>query len=155
MGGGGLFGANTNTPTSTAFSGFGASSSGSAGFGAFKPAVSAFGAPAVTSSGGLFGSTSQAPSGGLFGATPGATTLGGFGATATPFGSTTTPFGAQASVSGTTIKFTPPTGTDTMMKSGGQQNINTRHQVRRCKNNKSSILIAFLLEIVYNLHERV
>lgn len=127
--GGGLFGSSTNPPTSSNFGGFGASSSGTSGFGAFKPAVSAFGAPAVTSSGGLFGSASQPAAGGLFGANTGTTTLGGFGASSTPFGSTAAPFGAQSSVQGTTVKFTPPTGTDTMMKSGGQQNINTRHQV--------------------------
>ena len=34
----------------------------------------------------------------------------------------------QAAV-GTTIKFAPIQGTDTMMKSGVQQNISTRHQV--------------------------
>ncbi len=33
---------------------------------------------------------------------------------------------------GTTVKFNPPTGTDTMMKSGGQQSINTRHQCITC-----------------------
>jgi hypothetical protein len=37
-------------------------------------------------------------------------------------------FGQQQSSIGTTIKFNPPTGTDTMMTSSGQQSINTRHQ---------------------------
>ena len=34
----------------------------------------------------------------------------------------------QEQLSGTTVKFTPVTDTDTMMKSGVQTNINTRHQ---------------------------
>jgi nuclear pore complex protein Nup98-Nup96 len=67
--------------------------------------------------------------GGLFGAP-----IGG-AAAAPPFGSAgATPFGQQqqAAPVGTTIKFNPPTGTDTMMKSGGQQSINTRHQCITC-----------------------
>jgi hypothetical protein len=39
-------------------------------------------------------------------------------------------FGVQQQAAvGTTIKFAPIQGTDTMMKSGVQQNISTRHQV--------------------------
>ena len=38
-------------------------------------------------------------------------------------------FGQQQAAVGTTIKFAPIQGTDTMMKSGVQQNISTRHQV--------------------------
>ena len=34
---------------------------------------------------------------------------------------------AGAAPVGTTIRFNPPTGTDTMMKSGVQSNINTRY----------------------------
>ena len=61
----------------------------------------------------------------------GATTGGAFGATT---GTTSTAFGGggfgqQQQVSGTSFKFSPVTGTDTMMKSGVQTNINTRHQV--------------------------
>jgi nuclear pore complex protein Nup98-Nup96 len=45
------------------------------------------------------------------------------------FATTAAAFGQQQSPVGTTVKFNPPTGTDTMMKSDGQQqNINTQHQ---------------------------
>jgi nuclear pore complex protein Nup98-Nup96 len=54
------------------------------------------------------------------------------GQTASPFGTTAGAFGQQQSPVGTTVKFNPPTGTDTMMKSGGQQSINTRHQCITC-----------------------
>ena len=38
-------------------------------------------------------------------------------------------FGAAGvAPNGTTIKFNPPNGTDTMIKGGVSQNINTRHQ---------------------------
>jgi hypothetical protein len=37
-------------------------------------------------------------------------------------------FGASASGGGTTVKFNPPAGTDTMSKSGVTTNIITRHQ---------------------------
>ena len=144
---GGLFG----TPQSTAPTGFGATGFGqqaqTTAFGssgsAFKPAGGGFG---TTQTGGAFGATPAA--GGMFGAntsqantTFGATT-GGFGSstTATGFGSTpsTNTFGnatagfgqQQQQVNGTTVKFQPVTGSDTMMKSGVQQNISTRHQVR-------------------------
>ena len=36
----------------------------------------------------------------------------------------------QPKVNGTTVKFQPVNGFETMMKSGVQQNISTRHQVR-------------------------
>ena len=36
--------------------------------------------------------------------------------------------GAATATSGTTVKFTPPAGTETMLKGGNQQNMNTRHQ---------------------------
>ena len=36
--------------------------------------------------------------------------------------------GATAATSGTMVKFTPPAGTETMLKGGSQQNMNTRHQ---------------------------
>ena len=38
----------------------------------------------------------------------------------------------QQQVVGTTIKFNPPTGNDTMMKSGTQQSIQTRHLCITC-----------------------
>ena len=104
---------------------------------AFKPAGSAFGAPSVTSSNSLFGSTTSQPTtSGLFGSS----SLSFGGAASTPFGAASTPFGQQQqqqqqqqqALVGTTIKFNPPTGTDTMMKSGSQQNINTRHQCITC-----------------------
>ena len=37
-------------------------------------------------------------------------------------------FGAAQATNGTTIKFNPMAGQDTMMKGGVSQNINTRHQ---------------------------
>ena len=40
--------------------------------------------------------------------------------------------GAGQQVVGTTIKFNPPTGNDTMMKSGTQQSIQTRHLCITC-----------------------
>lgn len=40
--------------------------------------------------------------------------------------------GQQQQVVGTTIKFNPPTGNDTMMKSGTQQSIQTRHLCITC-----------------------
>ena len=36
--------------------------------------------------------------------------------------------GGATNVNGTVIKFNPPAGTDTMMKGGVSQNMNTRHQ---------------------------
>jgi nuclear pore complex protein Nup98-Nup96 len=84
----------------------------------------------VTSSGGLFGTTTSQPaSSGLFGSP----SLAFGGAASTPFGAAAAPFGQQQQAPvGTTVKFNPPTGTDTMMKSGNQQNINTRHQCITC-----------------------
>ena len=83
----------------------------------------------------MFGAnTSQANT--TFGATTGgfgsSTTASGFGSTpsAGSFGNATAGFGQQQQVNGTTVKFQPVTGSDTMMKSGVQQNISTRHQVR-------------------------
>ncbi|XP_062344221.1 nuclear pore complex protein Nup98-Nup96 isoform X5 [Cinclus cinclus] len=129
---GGLFGSTTfNQPatssTSTGF-GFGTSTGTS---------NSLFG---TTSTGGsLFSSQSNAfaqnkPAGfGNFGTS---TSSGGlFGTTNTasnPFGSTSGslfgPTSFTAAPTGTTIKFNPPTGTDTMVKSGVSTNINTKHQ---------------------------
>ena len=80
-------------------------------------------------------STSQAN------ATFGATT-GGFGSSTTSFEFRSTPstgtFGSamadfgqqQQQVNGTTVKFQPVNGSDTMLKSGVLLNVSTRHQVR-------------------------
>nr|XP_014352655.1 PREDICTED: nuclear pore complex protein Nup98-Nup96 [Latimeria chalumnae] len=129
---GGLFGSSSFTQpatssTSTGF-GFGASSgtsnslfgSSTAGGGLFSSQNNAFSQNkpggfgtfgTSTSSGGLFGTTSTASN--PFGGTTGSL----FGSTG--FGSTT---------NGTTIKFNPPTGTDTMVKGGVSTNISTKHQ---------------------------
>uniref|UniRef100_A0A667YSH9 Nuclear pore complex protein Nup98-Nup96 n=1 Tax=Myripristis murdjan TaxID=586833 RepID=A0A667YSH9_9TELE len=132
---GGLFGSSTFTQpvtssTSTGF-GFGAASGTSTslfgstntgtGGGLFSQQNSAFGAnkPASfgsfgtsTSSGGLFGSTNTTSN--PFGGTSGSLFGGsGFSATQQP---------------GTTLKFNPPTGSDTMVKGGVTTSINTKHQ---------------------------
>ena len=139
------------TPQSAAPTGFGATGFGqqaqTTAFGssssAFKPAGGGFGTPQTggafgatpAGGGGMFGAnTSQANT--TFGATTGgfgsSTTASGFGSTpsAGSFGNATAGFGQQQQVNGTTVKFQPMTGSDTMMKSGVQQNISTRHQVR-------------------------
>ena len=85
----------------------------------------------MTSSNSLFGTTTSQPTtSGLFGSS----SISFGGAASTPFGAASAPFGQQQQPAqvGTTIKFNPPTGTDTMMKSGSQQNINTRHQCITC-----------------------
>ena len=105
---------------------------------AFKPA-GGFGSTntgfggTTTTGGGMFGASTSQPnqSFGGFGAT--STGAGAFGSTA---GANTSAFGGgggfgQQQVSGTSVKFNPVTGTDTMMKGGVQTNINTRHQVRK------------------------
>ncbi|CAB1316396.1 unnamed protein product [Coregonus sp. 'balchen'] len=121
---GGLFGSSTfsqpvTSSTSSGF-GFGASSGTSTslfgstntgGGGLFSQQSNAFGA-AKPASFGTFG-TSTASSGGLFGTT-----------NSNPFGGASTSlFGAsgftqQAAQPGTTVKFNPPTGSDTMVKGG-------------------------------------
>ncbi|XP_063162102.1 nuclear pore complex protein Nup98-Nup96 [Candoia aspera] len=129
---GGLFGASTfsqpaTSSTSTGF-GFGAStgtSSGlfgtaSAGGGLFSTQSNAFAQSKPVGFGNFGTSTS---SGGLFGTTN--TTSNPFGGTSgSLFGSTSFP----TVPTGTTIKFNPPTGTDTMVKSGVSTNISTKHQ---------------------------
>ena len=83
----------------------------------------------------MFGTSQSQPNQSFSGfGTNTATTAGTAFGTATPqmnFGANTTQgaFGQQQQVNGTSIKFAPPQGSDTMMKSGVQQNINTRHQV--------------------------
>ncbi|XP_045080240.1 nuclear pore complex protein Nup98-Nup96-like isoform X4 [Coregonus clupeaformis] len=131
---GGLFGSSTfsqpvTSSTSSGF-GFGASSGTSTslfgstntgGGGLFSQQSNAFGA-AKPASFGTFG-TSTASSGGLFGTT-----------NSNPFGGASTSlFGAsgftqQAAQPGTTVKFNPPTGSDTMVKGGVTASINTKHQ---------------------------
>uniref|UniRef100_A0A8C7HTA5 Nuclear pore complex protein Nup98-Nup96 n=1 Tax=Oncorhynchus kisutch TaxID=8019 RepID=A0A8C7HTA5_ONCKI len=133
--GGGLFGSSTfsqpvtsstssgfgfGAPSGTSTSLFGSTSTGGGG-GLFSQQSNAFGA-AKPASFGTFG-TSTASSGGLFGAT-----------NSNPFGGASTSlFGAsgftqQAAQPGTTVKFNPPTGSDTMVKGGVTTSINTKHQ---------------------------
>ncbi|KAM9319705.1 LOW QUALITY PROTEIN: nuclear pore complex protein Nup98-Nup96 [Gastrophryne carolinensis] len=129
---GGLFGTSTfsqpaTSSTSTGF-GFGASTgttnslfgSTNTGGGLFSSPNNAFG-QTKPSTFGTFGTSTS--SGGLFGNTQ---------TTSNPFGGTSgNLFGAStfsAAPSGTTIKFNPPSGTDTMAKGGVTTNINTKHQ---------------------------
>ncbi|XP_071392478.1 nuclear pore complex protein Nup98-Nup96-like isoform X2 [Centroberyx affinis] len=143
---GGLFGATQNKPGGL----FGSStfsqpvtSSTTAGFG--------FGAAGGTSTS-LFGSTNTGTTGGLFSQQNNAfgankpASFGSFGTSTSSgglFGSTNTasnPFGgtsaslfggsgfSAAQQPGTTLKFNPPTGSDTMVKGGVTTSINTKHQ---------------------------
>uniref|UniRef100_A0A673ZEP6 Nuclear pore complex protein Nup98-Nup96 n=1 Tax=Salmo trutta TaxID=8032 RepID=A0A673ZEP6_SALTR len=133
--GGGLFGSSTfsqpvtsstssgfgfGAPSGTSTSLFGSTNTGGGG-GLFSQQGNAFGA-AKPASFGTFG-TSTASGGGLFGAT-----------NSNPFGGASTSlFGAsgftqQAAQPGTTVKFNPPTGSDTMVKGGVTTSINTKHQ---------------------------
>lgn len=97
----GMFGATTNT-------GFGAQAKPAFGFGATSTSNSLFGQPQAqpTQTSSLFGQpTVQAtPSTGtgLFGSSSFGSTMGAFG-------------GASAGTTGTTIKFNPPAGTDSMV----------------------------------------
>ena len=108
-------------------------------------------APGNTSATGLFGESPNQTAlgtGGLFGANISQVNAS-FGETTGSFGSSTTAFGfgstqstgsfggaianfgqQQQQVNGTTVKFQPVTGSDTMMKSGVHLNVSTRHQVR-------------------------
>uniref|UniRef100_A0A6I8SCP2 Nuclear pore complex protein Nup98-Nup96 n=1 Tax=Xenopus tropicalis TaxID=8364 RepID=A0A6I8SCP2_XENTR len=128
---GGLFGSTTfNQPATSSSSsgfGFGASTgttnslfgSTNTGSGLFATQSNAFGQAKPTTFGNFGTSTST---GGLFGNTN----------TANPFGGTSASlFGAStfsAAPTGTTIKFNPPSGTDTMAKGGVTTNISTKHQ---------------------------
>ncbi|NWX05403.1 NUP98 protein, partial [Caloenas nicobarica] len=129
---GGLFGSTTfNQPatssTSTSF-GFGTSTgtsnslfgTTSTGGGLFSSQSNAF-AQNKPAGFGNFGTSTS--SGGLFGTTN--TTSNPFGSTS---GSLFGPTSFTAAPTGTTIKFNPPTGTDTMVKSGVSTSINTKHQ---------------------------
>uniref|UniRef100_UPI0037E718FF nuclear pore complex protein Nup98-Nup96 isoform X2 n=1 Tax=Semicossyphus pulcher TaxID=241346 RepID=UPI0037E718FF len=140
---GGLFGSSTfsqpaTSSTSTSFgfgapSGtttnlFGSTATGTTGglfsqpnnaFGANKP--TSFGKVSLTSCPPGFGTSTS--SGGLFGSTN--TTSNPFGGTASLFGGS----GFSATQQpGTTVKFNPPTGSDTMVKAGVTTSINTKHQ---------------------------
>ena len=132
---GGLFGA-PQPAASTGFGGgFGATSSFGGATSAFKPAGAIAGGFGATSTGGFGGAASTA--GGMFGTTASQPnqSFSGFGTntmtSSTTFGQPQAggAFGQQQAAVGTTIKFAPIQGTDTMMKSGVQQNISTRHQV--------------------------
>ncbi|KAF8794857.1 Nuclear pore complex protein Nup98-Nup96 like protein [Argiope bruennichi] len=144
---GGLFGSATPASgtglfgqPSTAFGTPAATSTGGFGFGATSNTGGLFGSatPSTQSSGGLFGNTSTSAFG-----TP-RPTFGGFGSSTTGtglFGQNTSTgtglFGSTGGFSataptGTTIKFNPPTGTDTMMKGGVSTSIGTRHQCITC-----------------------
>ncbi|RMB89601.1 hypothetical protein DUI87_34024 [Hirundo rustica rustica] len=129
---GGLFGSTTfNQPatssTSTGF-GFGTSTgtsnslfgTTSTGGSLFSSQNNAF-AQNKPAGFGNFGTSTS--SGGLFGTTN--TTSNPFGSTS---GSLFGPTSFTAAPTGTTIKFNPPTGTDTMVKSGVSASINTKHQ---------------------------
>uniref|UniRef100_A0A8C1UTE4 Nuclear pore complex protein Nup98-Nup96 n=1 Tax=Cyprinus carpio TaxID=7962 RepID=A0A8C1UTE4_CYPCA len=108
------FGATSGTSNSL----FGSTNTG--GGGLFSQQNNAFGAnkPATF---GTFGTSTS--SGGLFGTT---------NTTSNPFGGTSgSLFGSSnftAAPPGTTIKFNPPTGSDTMVKGGVTTSINTKHQ---------------------------
>ncbi|XP_061596390.1 nuclear pore complex protein Nup98-Nup96 isoform X2 [Cololabis saira] len=131
---GGLFGASTfsqpaTSSTSTGFgfgpasgtstSLFGSTGTGTSG-GLFSQQNNAFGANKPTSFGSFGTSTA---SGGLFGST---------NTTSNPFGGSNSLFGGSGFSAnqqpGTTVKFNPPTGSDTMVKAGVTTSINTKHQ---------------------------
>uniref|UniRef100_A0A803TMV9 Nuclear pore complex protein Nup98-Nup96 n=1 Tax=Anolis carolinensis TaxID=28377 RepID=A0A803TMV9_ANOCA len=109
------FGFGTSTGTSTGL--FGTASTGG---GLFSSQNNAFAQNKPVGFGNFGTSTS---SGGLFGTT---------NTTSNPFGGTSGSLFGSASFTavptGTTIKFNPPTGTDTMVKSGVSTNISTKHQ---------------------------
>lgn len=111
----GLFGNQQPAPTNTSGGLFGASGSA---FGQNKPAFGGFGSN--TSGGGLFGQSTMF---GQTNQTPAGTT--------SLFGGATSSFGGAATT-GTTIKFVPVTGTDTMMRGGNSTTINTRHVCITC-----------------------
>lgn len=148
----------TSTPSTGGLFGTTTPSTGTSMFG--QPST-AFGQPASTS-GGSFGFGSTSTTGGLFGTNTQSTqssslfgntatsafgtprpTFGGFGTTTAGtslFGQSTSTgtglfggsTGFSSATNGTTIKFNPPTGTDTMMKGGVSTNISTRHQCITC-----------------------
>ncbi|XP_029303435.1 nuclear pore complex protein Nup98-Nup96 isoform X3 [Cottoperca gobio] len=121
------FGAATGTSTSL----FGNTGTGTSG-GLFSQQNNAFGANKPTSFGKVslpscppgFGTSTS--SGGLFGSTNTASNPFGGGAVSSLFGGAG--FTAAQQQPGTTVKFNPPTGTDTMVKAGVTTSINTKHQ---------------------------
>uniref|UniRef100_H3CQG4 Nuclear pore complex protein Nup98-Nup96 n=1 Tax=Tetraodon nigroviridis TaxID=99883 RepID=H3CQG4_TETNG len=131
---GGLFGSSTfsqpaTSSTSTGF-GFGAASGTS---------TSLFGNSGTGTTGGLFSqqnnafSANKPTSFGSFGTSTGTGGLfGSANTTSNPFGGTTSLFGnsgfSATQQPGTTVKFNPPTGSDTMVKAGVTTSINTKHQ---------------------------
>ena len=144
-----MFGAPQQSTASTGFgtaggfgqqptTAFGSSSSAFKPAGGFGATQNTFGSTPQAAGGGMFGSTNTSQANQSFGAGGGfgATTTSGFGTnTNTGFGGATAGgFGAAQQVNGTTVKFQPVTGSDTMMKSGVQQNISTRHQVKNFTN---------------------
>ncbi|XP_071485377.1 nuclear pore complex protein Nup98-Nup96-like [Diadema antillarum] len=155
----GLFGANPSTSSAGGlFGGGGTGSFGqSAGFSfAAKTTNSSglFGGTSTSTGGSLFSTPSSSTSFGggsafgggskpLFGGgTSGTSLFGQSSASSTPFGQTSTQsggglfgssgtgglFGATQQ-NGTTIKFNPVSGTDTMVKNGVSTNVTTKHQV--------------------------
>uniref|UniRef100_A0A1B6CZW3 Nuclear pore complex protein Nup98-Nup96 n=2 Tax=Clastoptera arizonana TaxID=38151 RepID=A0A1B6CZW3_9HEMI len=118
----GLFGSQQNaTTTGTGLFG----SSGTSAFGQTKPTFGAF--SSSTSGGGLFGQQPQTQSPSIFGQTASTGTTNLFGSS-TGFGSTI----GVSGTTGTTVKFSPVTGTDTMIKNGVSQPISTRHHCITC-----------------------
>ncbi|XP_067347794.1 nuclear pore complex protein Nup98-Nup96 isoform X3 [Channa argus] len=111
------FGFGTASGTSTSL--FGNTGTGTSG-GLFSQQNNAFGANKPTSFG-TFGTSTS--SGGLFGST---------NTTSNPFGGANSLFGGSGFSAtqqpGTTVKFNPPTGSDTMVKAGVTTSINTKHQ---------------------------
>lgn len=86
-----------------------------------KPAGFGFGTPQAQPS--LFGQQQQpAQTSNLFGQQPSTNLFGASGST----------FGANQQQTGTVLKFNPVTGTDTMMKNGVAQSINTKHHSITC-----------------------
>uniref|UniRef100_A0A672GDI3 Nuclear pore complex protein Nup98-Nup96 n=1 Tax=Salarias fasciatus TaxID=181472 RepID=A0A672GDI3_SALFA len=142
---GGLFGSTQNKPGglfgSSTFS-QPATSSTSTGFGfgaAGGTSTSLFGNTGTGATGGLFSQQNNAFSANkpaAFGSFGTSTSSGGlFGSTNTtsnPFGGSNSLFGGSgfsaAQQPGTTVKFNPPTGSDTMVKAGVTTSINTKHQ---------------------------
>ncbi|XP_068587741.1 nuclear pore complex protein Nup98-Nup96 [Cebidichthys violaceus] len=117
------FGAATGTSTSL----FGSTGTGASG-GLFSQPSNAFGANKPTSFGSFGTSTS---SGGLFGSTNTTSNPFGGGSVASLFGGsgfTAAQQQQQQQQPGTTVKFNPPTGSDTMVKAGVTTSINTKHQ---------------------------
>lgn len=130
---GGLFG-QPQTQTSTGFTtGFGSTSGGGLFGQTQQPSTGLFGTTSTPGFGAQqstqnrpfgFGqtTTSTTTTGGLFGTTP--STGGGLFGTSTGFGAT-----GGAAVSGTTVKYEPVTGSDTMTRNGVSTNIRTRIEV--------------------------